>query len=139
MANVLQDNTLHLQLGSWTVTTEFVEVEFQQSNNTQEITAGVGQASVQRGEGLDDHTFNITVMYDTVLSPSVFTQMKAGTILAFDFGPEDNTAGKPRHTQNVIIQNNSFGKNVDKSPTSFQIQVQGADTPTTDMFAGGTW
>ena len=55
------------------------------------------------------------------------------------YGPESNTAGKPKHVVSIIIESLSNGVKVDKSQMKYEAPFVGRAAPTTDMYAGGVW
>jgi len=64
--------------------------------------------------------------------------MEVGTH-TITYGPEGNATGKPKHVQSFIITGTPHEVTVEKSRVILTASMEGAATPTTDMFSGGVW
>lgn len=136
---VLNDNVIHLTIDGADVCTKFVNVDFNESNSTQDVTAGCGTDHVQRRPGLTDTSMSITLVYDVDTVPTYIQKMKTGVIVPIEYGPEGSGSGKPRHLQNFIFDSVAHSRNVNKAKVEFNLNAVGADAPTHDMHAGAVF
>ena len=135
----LEAFNVFLSLAGTQITTDLISVEPEFTANDQDYTAGVNQAWKQSAAGLKESKWGISITYDTANVAAEMALFVTGTVVALIYGPEGNTTGKPKHTQNVLITGVKHARNVDKSMTTFDITAVGADTPSVDMNAGGVW
>lgn len=137
----LAGNDAYLSLDGVDVGAYVTEVSMERSANNNETTAGFGTDHITRSPGLKDTTFSITLVYEVDDISTYIQKLDAGdTAYTLIYGPEGNTGGKPKHEQDVIIDSVSGGRvNVQKEMTVFEISAVGADAPTTDIYAGGTF
>lgn len=135
----LAENNAYIKLDTVEVQAYFKEVSIQPSNSAVDITAGAGTDDVQRAPGLNDHKFSATLSYDLTNVQSYIQKIKVGQVVVLDYGPESNTAGKPRHTQAFVITAADHTVSVDKSHVTFSVSGEGAAAPTNNMYAGAIW
>lgn len=115
------------------------EAEITPSIETADVTAGSGSTHRERNEGLKDHTFNFTIVYDSADLQTILPVIKPGTHTVI-YGPEGNAAGKPKHQQSFIFTEVPTGGNYEKSDARvFSISAEAAAAPTYDMYAGAVF
>lgn len=122
----------------------FVQCKLSLKTEEQDTTAGSGTEWKDRGDGLSETTFELTITMDDtrdVADLAAFTNsVGRGQVVTGIFGPRGNTAGYPKHEQDYLITSVE-GPDVQVTKPVYQVKVSGmsAGAPTTNMFAGGTW
>lgn len=107
-------------------------------NNLETVTAGnVGHEQVVGG--LNAYSFKLKAVYETDSVSTYIQKLKPGSIFSLEWGPEGNTAGKPRHVQDVAIESVSMTQTADKKAIMFEASARGSTAPSYDMFAGATY
>lgn len=115
------------------------EAEISPSVETADVTAGSGVTHRSRNEGLKDYTFSFTIVYDTADLQTILPVIKPGTHLVV-YGPEGNSAGKPKHQQRFIFTEAPTSGNHEKSDArTFSISAEAAEPPIDDMYVGDTF
>lgn len=135
----LNANTIYLTIGGTNFSTYWVSVKLNGKNNVKEITAGSGTTHVERAGGLDDYSFDIVIVYESTLGTTHIQKFTPGTVYALEWGPESNVSGKPRHVQDVIIEEAPFEVNVEKDKVAFEIKASGAAAPSVNIYTGGAY
>jgi hypothetical protein len=132
-----QDNNWFLSIDGTDVSAYLVSLSLEPTTESVDITAGSGTDFRQRGVGLKDFSLSFDIYHDdaagyalTLLNPGLHT---------FVVGLEGNASGKPKHTQSMVIEGAPFETTVEKPMVNYSVSAVGADTPTTNMFAGGVW
>lgn len=135
----LTTNSIYLTIDGVNVAAYFTDVKIEQSASPVDVTHGAA-TNVQRNDGLHDGTISITLGYDIANVSSYMQHIRKGLIVAVDYGPENNVAGKPRHTQPFLLTKVA-GPDTDskKSYAMFAISGDASDAPTVDMYAGGVF
>lgn len=135
----LNTNAIYLTVDGVAVASYFTDVKLEQSASPVDVTHGAA-VNVQRNDGLHDGTISITLGYDIANVSSYMQHIRKGLTVAVDYGPEGNTAGKPRHTQSFLLTKVA-GPDTDskKSYVTFAISGDASDAPTVDMYAGGVF
>jgi hypothetical protein len=113
------------------------EVSRSAINNTVEITAGASQAAIQRADGLDDYSLSIDVVYDVADLSTYKAKLVRGSVYTLVYGPEGNTAGKPKDEVSVILASvDGPNPTISKDMVMFSLQFQGADTAVSLLESG---
>jgi hypothetical protein len=134
------DNDFLFKANSTDYSAYVVEVSIEPSNAVVETTAGAGTNHTQRAKGMDDTKFTVTLRYQTAaVGVTLINLFRPGQIVAIEFGPEGNTAGKPKHVQNFIVDTMPIKIPVKKDSIVLEISMSGADAASTDMFNGGAY
>ncbi len=131
-------NGIFLSIDGNTITGSWKEVELTSSIEEIDTTQGVGQTYLQRSEGLRDVAITLMVGYDPDTVQAQLAMLRPG-IHTVVFGPEGNSAGKPRHEQAFLFTEAPLGQDVKKKEVVFTVSGSGADAPTVDMFNGGVF
>lgn len=136
----LQDNTQYLSINGYVISAEFLSVDISKSNSSVDTTSGSGATDVTRGRGLNSYTIDISIAYHTETVDDVLLAIGEDDVVAVEYGPESNVAGKPRHVQSFTL-NNIKGpkKTVEKGPVEFSCQGESAAAPSVNMYAGGVY
>lgn len=134
-------NTILLKFDSVVCDALFQSVNAQPKNEIQDITAGSGVTHRQKAAGLDDYSFEITIIYDSTAATlaSYIQKLKPGATFVLEYGPQGNAASNPRHVQTVIVEEAPFEVSVEKSPVAFKMKVSGSAAPSVNMYAGGVY
>jgi hypothetical protein len=130
-------NGCYVDIDGTVVDTYFQNVSISKSVETVDSTCGNATWRANN-EGLYASKGTISVVYDDTLASTLLPLMEAGTH-TLTYGPEGNTAGKPKHVQSIIITDNTIAQNVGKTLVLLESPFIGAAAPTTDMWAGGVW
>lgn len=134
------DNNFRLLVGGVDYSAYVVEVSIEPSNAVVEVTAGAGTDHTQRAKGMDDTKMTITFRYQTAaVGVTLIHLFRPGNINQIEFGPESNTAGKPKHVQNFIVDSNPIKIPVKKDSIVLEVSMSGSDAASTDMFTDGTY
>lgn len=106
-----------------------------------DISAGATETHEKHAKGLEVISAKMVLMYDSTAAASdMAAQCPADALVTVAYGPENNTAGKPRHEQ--IFKINSItgpSPNYKKDAVMLEFDMIGADEPTHDMYRGATW
>lgn len=132
-------NNAYVNINGYDVCPVFAKMELSKGVESEDLTAGCGQTDVQRGTKLRDRTGKLTVVYDTGRVHEYIA--KIGEDEAFIiYGPEGAISGKPRHAQKFIITKVDGPKqNVEKTKVVFDLDIEQADAPQDDLYAGATF
>lgn len=132
------DNAIYLSIDATVVHAYFKSVQLTPSIEEVDITRGSGIDYRQKAGGLKDYRMTITLGYETTLQATHLPLIKPG-IHTIAFGPEGNTAGKPKHAGSFLITESPIEISVEKSEVAYQVTAMQADVPTSDMYNGDTW
>jgi hypothetical protein len=138
----LNDNKGVLIIDSVDVSGYWTELKPKAKNNVKEISAGANITHVQRGKGLNDYSFDATIVYDDVSATlqSYLVKLKPGNKYIVEYYPEGKVTGKPKHVQSMIVDSvNGPSQKVEKDLVTFEISFSGADAPTYDMYDGAVY
>ena len=106
------------------------------SNSTVDVTAGAGATHVERLDGLNDNTMAFAVVYDISDLATYKGKLIPGTIGTLIYGPEGNTAGKPKFECPMILQQvDGPNPSIDKQKVMFELSFEGAAAPTATIEA----
>jgi hypothetical protein len=135
----LVSNTVYLKVDTVNVSAFYTDVKLSAKNSVRDNTAGSAATHVSKAAGLDEYSFDLTLIYDDTSLATYLSLLKPGSKYVFEIGTEGNTAGKPRHQQTCIVESVSTAIKVDKDLIAFSISISGAAAPTVNMFAGGVY
>lgn len=138
----LADNKGVLIIDTVDVSGFWTELKPKTKNNTKETSAGANITHVQRAKGLDDYSFDATIVYDDISATlqSYIQKMKVGNKYIVEYYPEGKVAGKPKHIQSMIVDSvNGPSQKVEKDLITFELSLSGADAPTSDMYLGAVY
>lgn len=131
-------NNIYLSIDGTAVTAYFKSVNLKNTIESIDVTAGGNAEHRQRAGGLKSHSISISLAYEAGAVDDYIQKLTPGahTII---FGPESNTAGKPRHEQSFILTSTAFEVGVEKPEVLFDISGESAAAPTYDLFANATF
>ena len=135
----LNGNSAYLTINGTSMGAYYTKIDFKGTAESVDITHGSGATHVMRAPGLKDVKATLTLAYEV---GSVSTQLgliAPGGTFTVIYGPESNTAGKPKHEQSFIFPATDFSQEVTKPLVVFNIEIEGAAAPVTDLWAGGTF
>lgn len=135
----LQENNVFLKFDSTEVQAFFKEATITPGVNEIDITHGAGTDHEQVGAGLKTTQLTATITYDIGSIQTYIQKIAPGAIVTVEYGPEGASSGKPRHVQSFLITGAPHTVGVDKREVTFSITGRGADAPSVDMYAGGTY
>lgn len=128
------DNDIYLTINGVSVCAYFKEVELKIMSAGIDITAGCAQDWEQIGAGMLSSTMSAQLTYDDTNVDDYLATLKPGQVITVVYGPEGNTAGKPKHEQLMHIESVTTGNKSVKDAVIFDIEMKGADTPTAIIF-----
>jgi len=131
-------NAIYLDLDGTVVHSWFINVNLSPTIETVDVTVGSGTTHRERATGLKDMNGSMQIGYDSTDIATIMPLIKPGTH-TLTYGPEGNAAGKPKHVQSIIITQAPHTVSVSKEHVVFDVQFEGADAPTTDIFNSGVW
>lgn len=131
-------NNAYIDIDGTRIDTYFVNVSLNPSIETVDITAGSGATHRQRATGLKDNGGSMQIAYDDTNIATILPLVAPGAH-TLTYGPEGNSAGKPKHVQAIIISGAPHTVAVSKDMVVFDVSFEAAAAPTTDMFNGGVW
>ena len=137
----LNGNDVYVTLDSVDVSAYWTgEVARNVTNNTVETTAGAGTDWVERQGGLLDYSLSLSLVYDDANLTDYLAKLKPGTTYTMVYGPEGNTAGKPKDELSVIVSSiDGPNPSINKDMVMFAVTFQGAGTPTAWVENGDTF
>jgi hypothetical protein len=92
---------------------------------------------MQRGDGLYDVSGSFTFQYNTSTFAQRILRLRSG-IHSIVMCPQGNVAGLPKHAGSVRISSTALdGQSVNKTAVNIAVQIEQADEPVTNIFAGG--
>lgn len=138
MATFLTGNSWYVTIDSVLVSTYLTDVALSPKNDVKDVTTG-GATHMVRQSGLDDYSAKLTVGYETSAISTFVQKLKPGATYTFEFGPESNASGKPRHVQSMIVESSDMSMSADKKFVTFDLSLSGADAPSVNMYAGGVY
>ncbi len=136
---VVADNAVYISLDGVDVSGFITSVKPKGKNNIRETSHGANITHVQREPGLNDYSFDVTVVYDNPAITTYIQKLKPGAKYVFEYAPNGRTAGQPKHIQPVIVEGNDHEIKVEKDMVAFNLSVLGQDAPTSNMYDGATY
>lgn len=106
-----------------------------------DVSAGANQRHEKHAAGLEVISAKMTLMYDDVAAATDMTNLYVSSqVVAITFGPEGNTAGKPKHVQSFKINSvNGPSPNHKKDAVMLEYDLVAAGAPTSDIYTGATF
>lgn len=143
----LNSNNVFLSLNGVDISAYFTdEVDREVSINQVDVTAGAGQEWEQYLPGLSSYSLTLTLIYDTVAYAATVRPVIDAARLATSgpvpliYGPESNTAGKPKDEIPVVVESISGPSiSIQKDKVVIELSLKGADTPTALIESGGVF
>lgn len=137
----LNGNDVYVTLDSVDISAYWTnEVSRSVTNNVVETTAGAGTDWVERQAGLNDYSLSLDLVYDDANLSTYIAKLIPGTTYTLVYGPEGNTAGKPKDEISVIVASvDGPNPTINKDMVMWSISFQGAATPTAYIEGGGTF
>lgn len=136
---VVADNNVYLSLDGVDVSGFITEVKPKTKNNIRETSHGANITHVQREPGLDDYSWDATLVYDDSSIATYIQKLKPGAKYTMEYAPNGRTTGQPKHIQSVIVEGNDHTIKVEKDMVAFSLNLLGQDAPTYNMFAGAVY
>ena len=136
----LNGNDFYVTVDAVDISAYLTEVSIESDGESVDITAGAASTHIERAGGLIDTKATVKFAYDVTNVSSHIQKLKPAQTYVFQFGPESNTGGKPKHAGSFLVTAIK-GPTIDvkKAMVLFELSLEQAAAPTTDMFAGGTW
>jgi hypothetical protein len=116
-----------------------IDIVVTPSANTVDTTAGANTTHMQRKAALSDTKVKVTMSYDDTNLASYIQKMNPGGEYALIIGTEGATSGKPKHVADFLLVGAPFTVTTKKEPVAFELDFEGADAPSVNMFTGGVW
>lgn len=133
-------NSPYLKINGQEICGDWISIDPSFGGNTQDTTHGCSTTHVKREPGLRDYTFTVVITWPNAASQTLLGQLQPQTKVAFEYGPEGNATGKPKHVQDCIIDSlDGISQSVEKAPVTVTINLSGADVPTSDIMAGASY
>lgn len=108
------------------------EISYEQSVDTEDITAGSGSTHVHRAGKLIDSTLDLYVIYnvDTIIGiDSYKAKLQPGKTAMLIWGPEGQLTGKPKFMGMMVLTSVNVGQTLDKTKVGFELSFEQAGTP----------
>jgi hypothetical protein len=115
------------------------EIKREHSVETEDTTHGSGKDYVERGTGLHDLKMSFVVIYDADLLGTYVGKTKEGINGILVYGPESNTAGKPKFSGPAILESVSQGQTIQKGLVKFELGFVQSAAPTHRIEDGSTF
>ena len=116
------------------------EISFEQSVESEDITAGTGATHVQRAAKLVDTTMSFMVVYDGSALANYRAALIPGTIGILVWGPEGNGAGKPKFEGSMLLTSvTGPTQSIDKSKQMLELRFEQAAAPVGTIAGGHTF
>lgn len=136
----LNGNNVYLTVNAVDMTPYFVNLEWEKSTEAVDVTAGAGTEWTELAAGLSSLKGKLTVVYETTAVTTHFQTLNSGNTYTVVYGPESNTAGKPKHEQSFFFSKIAGPKqDVAKKLVVFECDIESTGAPVTNMYAGGTF
>ena len=138
---VYSGNDIYLTMNEVDVTARWRSFEMSLNVDEEDTSAGAGIDWKSRAAKLGEVQGTIMLVYDdTQAATDMAALYQADQIIAIDYGPEGNAAGKPRHAGNFFISSISGpSTNHDKTLVTLEFSVTSTGTPTANIYAGDTF
>lgn len=122
----------------------FRKFEMDLATGDEDVSAGSGIDWEEHADKLSRINGKVTVVYDvsSVVTDidTITATLGRGSVIPIVYGPEGNTAGKPKHDQDFLVTAIS-GPSVghDKPAVLFEMTVVSSGAPRSNIYAGDTW
>lgn len=136
----LNGNNAYLEWNSVNISAYWTEeLSHEASVDTEDITSGAGATHIERASKLIDRSMSFLVTYDDSSIASYVANLKEGTTATLTYGPESNTAGKPRFTGSMILESVTQVQSIQKIHVTFELSFVQAAAPTHTFGDGSTF
>lgn len=116
------------------------EISFEQSVESEDITAGNGATHVERAAKLIDTTMSFMVVYDGADLATYRSALVPGTIGLLIWGPEGSGAGKPKFEGSMLLTTVAGpSQSIDKAKQMFELSFEQAAAPVGTIAGGHTF
>lgn len=134
-------NDIYLTMNGVDVTALWRSIEITRNTDEEDTSSGAGTDWKKRAAKLMSLEATVTLVYDDQTAASDQAALfQTDQIIALDYGPEGNTAGKPRHTCDFFISSISGPTtNVDKTLVVIEYSLVSTGEPTNNFYAGDTF
>lgn len=132
-------NNYFLSIDGLDLSAYVIDIQVAPTANTVDTTAGANATHTQRKTALKDTKVKVTMSYDDTNLQTYIQKMAPGSEYALIIGTEGATSGKPKHVCDFLLVGAPITVTVKKEPVAFELDFEGADAPTVDMFANGVW
>lgn len=109
------------------------EISLEQSAETEDTTHGAGATHIMREPKLNDHSFDIVIIYDVANLGTYKAKLQAGKKGVVIYGPEGNVAGKPKFECEMILTSVAQTQSIEKSKVQFELSFEQANTPVSTL------
>lgn len=136
----LNGNNAYLSFNGTVLSTYWTkELSREATVDTEDITAGAGATHIERAPKLIDNTMTFMVVHDDSTFATYRAALVVGTTGTLVYGPENNTAGKPRFEGSMILTSVSQPQTIDKGLVSYELSFEQAAAPTYTIEGGSTF
>lgn len=135
----LNGNSCYFTINGVSFSAYWIKFNLKGSVESVDVTHGSGATHVDRNAGLKDAKATLDVAYEVGSIPTITTGIQPGNKYSIVYGPESNTAGKPKDDRTWLFTGAEWTQEVTKSHVIFSIECEGCGTPATDFWAGGTF
>lgn len=134
-------NDIYLTINSVDVTARWRSIEMSMSIGDEDVSAGAGVEWEKHASKLKNVSATVTLVYDdTNAASDLFNLVVAGDVVAVVYGPEGNTAGKPKHDQDFKINSISGpSMNHDKTLVTLAWEMISSNAPRSNIYEGDTF
>lgn len=134
-------NNVYLRMNSVNTQARWRSFDMNISLGDEDVSAGSGVNWESHASKLRNITAKVMLVYDDATAAADFAALvTANDIIAVEYGPEGNTAGKPRHLQSFKINGiNGPTTNHDKTLVTLEYDMISTGTPTANIYAGDTF
>lgn len=132
-------NGVYLDIDGTAIHSYFINVTLSPSVATVDVTRGAGATHIARAAGLKDTSASIQIGYDDSNASTIMALFDMGDTVTLTYGPEGSGTGKPKHVQSFLVTGAPHTVSVSKEAVVWDISLEAAAAPTTDMYASGVW
>lgn len=133
----LNGNNAYLAFNGVNVSAYYTdEISREANSEGVDITAGAGVTGIQRAAGLKDNSFTFVLVYDVGNVATYRSVLTPGTIATLTYGPESNTAGKPKFEGSMHLSSVSQVQSITKGKVAFECTFEQAAVPTATIEGG---
>lgn len=132
-------NGVYLDIDGTAIHSYFINVTLSPSVATVDVTRGAGATHIARAAGLKDTSASVQIGYDDSNASTIMALFDMGDTVTLTYGPEGSGTGKPKHVQSFLVTGAPHTVSVSKEAVVWDISLEAAAAPTTDMYASGVW
>lgn len=116
------------------------EISFEQSVDTEDMTAGAGATHILRAPKLIDTSMSFMVMFDDAQWANYRSALVVGTVGTLIWGPEGSTVGKPKFEGSMILTSvTGPSQTIDKGRLVIELSFEQAAAPVATIAGGGVF